>query len=461
MVAVGRFGNVDVPDVRFVVTDDDVRIAYQDFGTGPSTVFALSLWSHLEGLWEQELIRRVFERMASNLRVLMFDQRGTGMSDGFIEAPSLEDRTLDIRAVMSSAGIEQANLIGFDFGAMVAIGFAVAYPEHVNRLVVINSRVGLSAKQKAGELNPEAEEPKPWGSPKARLEQADFFGVEFDDSYTYFSPSMAKYPDYVRWGPTIQRLVGSRDVIKRQIESVAPIDVVDSAPRVQAPTLVTHTLGNRMYHVGYARLLAELIPDSKLLEFMGDDQDYWLADNWRDIVDAHITFITDLDVDAPVDRRFSVVVFTDIVGSTSASMASGDDEWHRRLDTHDRISTRVITRYAGSVIKNTGDGLLATFDTPSQAVDAVIQLRDELADARIPIRAGIHAGEVEVRDDDIAGAVVNLAARVEQKASDDDIYTTATIKDMLIGSHHNFESVGSHQLKGFDGVWPLYRIALN
>ena len=450
---------MEVPNVRYVVSDDDVRIAYQDFGSGPPTVFALSVWSHLEGLWEQELIRRVFERMASNLRVLMFDQRGTGMSEGFIEAPSLQDRTLDIKAVIRGAGIEETNLIGFDFGGQVAIGFAAGYPEHVNRLVVINSRVGLSAKQRADQLHPGAEEPKPWGSAQAQLEQDDLYGIEFDDSYTYFSPSMAKYPDYVRWGPTIQRLVGSRAVIKRQIESMASVDVVNSAPHVLAPTLVTHTVGNRMSHVGYARLLAELIPGSKLMEFEGDDLDYWLADNWRDIVDAHITFITDLDVDSPPDRRFAVVLFSDIVGSTSASLASGDSEWHRRLDTHDRISRRVIERNDGAIIKNTGDGILATFNTPSQAVDAMIQLRDELTESQILVRAGIHAGEVEVRGDDIAGAVVNLAARVEQAAADGDIYTSATIKDMLLGSSHSFEDAGSHKLKGFDGDWALYRIA--
>jgi class 3 adenylate cyclase len=452
---------MEFPEVRYVITDDDVRIAYQDFGSGPPTVFVPTILGHLEGYWEFEPLRRLYERMAANLRILMFDHRGNGMSDGFKEPPSLEDRALDVEAVIDNVAVEQANLLGFAYGAQVAIGFAAQYPERVDRLTLANARVGLSAKSRAEELNPGAGQPDPSGSAEAALQTFDMVGIEVDESFTHFSPSAAKSPDDLRLVPKFQALVGTRDVYERQIKSFVDFDVVDIAPLVRAPTLVTHTRGNRLLHVGYARLLAELIPDSTLVEFEGDDHMFWLADNWRDIVDAQIRFITDSDVDAPVERRFAVIVFTDIVGSTSASLASGDDEWHRRLDTHDRISRRVITRHAGSVIKNTGDGFLATFNTPSQAVDAVVQLRDELADASIPIRAGIHAGEVEVRGDDIAGAVVNLAARVEQTASEDDIYATATIKDMLIGSHHNFESVGSHKLKGFDGDWPLYRIALN
>lgn len=441
------------------MADDDVRIAFQDFGAGPPAVFAFSLWSHLEGLWEQEMIRRMWERMGANLRVILFDQRGTGMSDGFIERPDLDRRTLDIKAVLDRSDLETASIIAFDAGAPVATAFAASSPARVARLVLVNSRVGPSAKPLADELNPDAIEPKPWATPQARVEQADLFGIEFDDSYTYYSPSMAKYPDYMAWGPLIQRLVGTRDSIKRQIASFAEIDATEYAPRVEAPTLISHANGNRMHHVGYARLLAELIPNSTLDIYEGEDQDYWLADDWQKIVDSHISFVTDAVVEAPLDRRFAVVLFTDIVASTKASLASGDDGWRRSLDTHERISQKVVVQmHSGTIIKNTGDGLLAVFSAPSQAVEAATRLVAELSASGIQIRAGIHAGEVEVRGDDIAGAVVNLTARVEQTAADGDIYTTSTIKDMLIGSIHKFESVGSHRLKGFDGDWPLFRI---
>ena len=450
---------MEVPEVHYVIADDDVRVAYQDYGSGPPTVLVQTALGHLEGYWEFGTLRRLYERMAANLRILTFDHRGNGMSDGFTEPPSLEDRALDVKAVMDEVGIDRANLFGFDFGAQVAIGFAARYPERVERLVLANARIGPSARSRADALYPEAEQPgPPTGSEVERT--LNMVGIEVDEAFTHFSPSVAKYPEDVRLMPRFERLVGSRDVHRRQIESVTDVDVTDIAPLVATPTLVTHTLGDRRFHVGYARLLAELIPDATLLEVAGEDHMFWLADDWREITDAHINFLTDSVVSAPVERRFAVVLFTDIVESTSTSLAAGDDEWRLRLDAHDRISRRVVTHHDGSLVKQTGDGILATFDAPSRAVDTSIDLRDELAESGIRIRAGIHAGEVEVRGDDIAGAVVNLAARVEQAAPEGFIYTTATIRDMLIGSSHSFEPAGTHHLKGFEDEWLLYRIGI-
>ena len=254
-----------------------------------------------------------------------------------------------------------------------------------------------------------------------------------------FSPSLAKYPDVLSGLPKFERMVGTRDVYQRQLASVADIDVVGIASQARAPTLVTHTVGDRLLHVGYARLLDELIPGSTLIEFEGEDHMFWIADNWREMADAQIKFLSDADVEVPVERQFAAVVCTDIVESTSKSLASGDVEWRRRLDTHDRITRQVIHRHQGELIKSTGDGTLATFTMPSQAVEAVIELRDELAQSGIPIRAGIHAGEIEIREGDISGAVVNLAARVEEAAPKGEIYATKAVTDMLLGSEHAFE----------------------
>ena len=284
-------------------------------------------------------------------------------------------------------------------------------------------------------------------------------GVELTEAYTSFSPSFENYQDDVPLLLRFERLVGGRDVFLRQIENRGSLDVVDVAPSVRAPTLVSHLRDSRLIHVGYARLLAELIPDSTLHEVDGADQMFWLADNWRDIADAQVEFLTGSPADHPVDRRFAVVLFTDIVGSTGASVASGDEEWRRRLDTHDRISTRVCGRHGGTIVKHTGDGILAVFDMPSQAMSAAIDLRAQLEGAGIGIRAGIHAGEIEVRGDDISGAAVNLAARVEQAAGDGRIWLTRTVRDLLMGSKHHFVAAGSHHLKGFDDAWELFELA--
>lgn len=159
-----------------------------------------------------------------------------------------------------------------------------------------------------------------------------------------------------------------------------------------------------------------------------------------------------------VERSFAVVMFTDIVGSTATSVDSGDSEWRNRLDMHDRISDRIVTQHGGSMVKNTGDGILATFQMPTSALDAAHELTSELSKANIEIRIGIHAGEIEIRGTDISGATVNLAARVEQAATDGHIYVTRTIRDMLIGSTYSFDDTGFHPLKGFDEEWRLFRI---
>ena len=454
---------MDVPETRFAITDDDVRIAYHDFGRGPPVVFVGSLFSHVEGNWDFVLMRRMWERMAANVRVLMFDHRGTGMSDGFPEPPSLQDRALDVKAVLDTAGIDRSALLGWDFGAQVAIRFAVDLPDRVERLVLANSRVGSSAEERADELNPDGATSIASSTREARPDQTDTIGIDMADEsepdpWVELNPSIAKYPDERRLRAAWERKVGSRDVWRRQIESVVPIDVTDLAPTVVAPTLITQTAGSRMFHVGYSRVLAELIRGSDLIEFEGEDHHYWIGDNWRDIIDSHVRFITGAEVDVPAERAFAVVLFTDIVESTRASLATGDTEWRRQLDTHDRISDQIVLAHGGRVVKSTGDGILAVFDAPSRAVDAAVQLRDELSAADIAIRAGLHGGEIETRGDDVSGAVVNLAARVEQTAVDGDIQATKTIRDMLLGSAHRFELVGVTALKGFDGDWSLYRV---
>jgi len=228
-----------------VIADDDVRVAYQDFGDGPPVVLVPTVLGQLEAFWDFVHLRHFYERLAANLRVLMFDHRGNGLSDGFVDPPSLIDRTLDVKAVMDAAGVDQVSLLGFDFGSQLAIAFTVEFPERVDRLVLANSRVGESAKARADALNPDA------GDRPAARYGLDEVGVAVDEGWVRTSLSLAKYPDVLRWMPRFERMVGTRDVHRRQTESVADVDVVLLAPLVTAPTLVTHSVDNRSrHHVG-------------------------------------------------------------------------------------------------------------------------------------------------------------------------------------------------------------------
>lgn len=449
---------MDIPEIRFVETDDGVRVAYQLFGSGPSTVYAPVGMSSIEGLWGAAL-SRTWERMAANLRVVLFDHRGSGLSDGFDTLPSLAERALDVKAVMGASGMDSASLWGFEFGAQVAMAFAAEYPSRVDRIVLVNGRVGQPARQMADKLAPEA--------PDRPADVVDFWedlaglenvGVELNrDVLLRLNPSLSKHPDFFAQMLSYERSAGSRSAQKRHAASIFETNSVEIAPIVEAPTLIVHAEGNRMHHVGYARYLAQLIPNATLVELPGEDQMYWLSDNWKDYVDAGIAFIAEAPVEVPVERKLAVVMFTDIVGSTETAVGTGDSEWRTQLDMHDRLSDRIVTHHRGTVVKNTGDGILATFDMASQALAAAHDLRSELSKANIEIRTGIHAGEIEVRGTDVAGAAVHLAARVQQAASGGTIYTTTAIYEMLIGSPYEFADAGTHHLKGFKEQWRLYR----
>lgn len=455
---------VETPEVHYAYTSDGVRVAFQVVGQGPPTVYTLPFFNHLEGMWEQPLITRVFERMAPYLRLILLESRGTGLSDRFETPPTLEERTSDIEAVVGAVDAETVNLIGLFAGAQPCVDYAVRHPEEVDRLVLVNSRVGRSVKEAADALKPDAPGPLAYSylSEQRMIETSERLGSGLSASdisnMAAHSPSALDHPEFMRWWPRYERLWGPRESVKRQAESIGPLDIADIAHTVTVPTLITHNTDNGVIHAGYGRLLHQMIPGSTLMEFAGRDQFYWLAPNWSDIVDSHVRFLTGIEVADAVDRHFAVVMFTDIVDSTRQSMIAGDAEWHRRLDHHDQTSRRIIERHRGSVVKSTGDGVLAVFASPSAAITAATELRAALSSIGISIRAGLHAGEIDVRGDDVAGAVVNLAARVTETAGESDIVTSASLRDALLGSSYHFEPFGSHELAGFDGTWALHLV---
>lgn len=450
---------MDVPLVRYADTEDGLRVAYQVFGEGPPCVVVPVGFSAIETFWAPTL-SRVWERMAANLRVVVFDHRGAGLSDGFDELPTLSERALDIGAVMDATEMDRAHVMGWEFGSQVAAQFAAEYPDRVDRLVLYNSRVGRVARDAADQLAPEAPAPPLQAVSKDNLEALNRVGIEVDiEDLLYLNPSAAMYPDLPRQILQYQRSAGSRRAQQKQAASITDTEIVSIAPQVHAPTLIVHSVGNRMHHVGYARYLSTLIPDATLMELPGDDQMYWLSENWKDYVDAGIAFAVEKQVQIPVERALVTALFTDIVDSTARSVGVGDADWRATLDAHDRVSERVVSEHGGTLIKNTGDGILATFTMPSDAMAAALGLRDDLSERGIQIRTGIHAGEVEKRGQDISGATVNLAARVQDAAGAGEIYVTTTIREMLVGSPHTFQEVGQHPLKGFEGTWLLYKTA--
>lgn len=450
---------MEPPDTLYALSDG-LHIAYQRFGSGPDVVLIPPLVSNVELQWDHELYRRVLELDSRYLRLLIFDKRGIGCSDTFERPPTLEERIRDIAAVMDAEGIEHANLVGLSEGGVMAQLFAARHPERVEKVVLINTTAGLQSApflhqyiqpgERAIDLVHFAENFQ---------ELVRTWGVDPGFMVEWMMPSQLGNPSFVRWAGRLQRQTASPADIKRQIDSILNIDATECLSHIRAPTLVMHVKGDRVLHVAFGRFLADRIAGARYVEVPGEDHFLWMMPNWRDIIDTVIEFVVGHRPTAVTHRRFAAVLFTDLVESTARSATAGDVAWRDTLESHDRICREVIEYHAGRIVKNTGDGLLAVFDAPSQAVGAAGDVVTKLGAIDLGVRAGVHAGEFEVRDDgDITGAAVNIAARVEQAAGLGEVYVSSTVRDMLLGGEYRFANRGDHQLKGVEGSWKLYAL---
>lgn len=448
------------PPDTFYAMSDGLHIAYQHFGSGPDIVLVPPLVSNVELSWDHEIYRRVLELDAHHMRVLMFDKRGIGCSDRFERAPTLEERIQDITAVMDAAGVEKASLIGLSEGGIMAQLFAARHPERVDKLVLVDTAAGASGAAYLDAYAQPGDPPVDWSyffGQFATLAQT--WGVEPAFMIDWMMPSQSENLPFVRWAGRLQRQTASPADIERQIESVTGLDTGDVLSEIRAPTMVMHAKGDRVINVANGRFLADRIAGATYVEFPVDDHFIWVSPSWRDVVETSAEFMTGHPLVAYAQRRFAAVLFTDLVDSTARSAQAGDVAWLETLDSHDRICREVVEGLAGRIVKHTGDGLLAIFDAPSQAVRAAAGLVTKLGAVDLGVRAGVHAGELEVRDDgDISGAAVNIAARVEQAAGLGEVYVSSTVRDMLLGGEHVFAERGEHQLKGVDGSWKLYSL---
>lgn len=449
---------MEVSDVKFAKSGD-VHIAYQRYGSGPDVVIIPPLVGNVELGWEQEVYRRAREHNGRYVRALEFDKRGIGSSDRFEHAPSLEERIGDIEAVMDAEGVQRAHILGLSEGGVMAQLFAAMHPERVDRLVPINSTAGLAGYD---QLQAYSDEPiPPFGDLLARIERAvETWGREPEVFVDLFAPSQNDNPAFIRWMARFQRQSASPADIKRQLESVITLDANERLPEIKAPTLVMNVTGDRLIHPAVGRFLADKIPGARFVEFPGEDHLCWIMPNWRTLMDCWLEFVTGVVPASRSERRFATVLFTDIVGSTARSAEVGDRAWRGMLENHDRIAWATVDRHRGKLIKNTGDGLLVTFDSPSAGIGCASDLSRELASEQLIIRAGLHAGEVEAREDgDVTGLCVNLAARVQEAAREGATYVSSTMRDLLLGGDLSFEDRGEHRLKGIEGAWRLYELA--
>ena len=453
---------MQVPEVRYAKSGD-LHIAFQTWGQGPRLLIIADLISNAEVTWEHELYRRTLEHVGKHLTCAYFDKRGIGMSDRWDDEPTIEQRNDDILAVMDALGWDRCHIFGQSEGGIMGQLFAADHPERVESLTITNSVPPPRYLSRIFDFVEDGDPPLlAREGVYAHFERVmETWGQDATYLIDWAMPSQIGNQSFERWMTRLCRMAASPKDFKRQLDSIFDLDAGDAPERITVPTMVMHTRGDKELHVSLGRILADAIPDAQFVEIPGDDHLYWAMPHWRDVADQIIEFVTGSPVARTTTRQFGTVLFTDIVDSTKQAAAVGDAKWRDVLDVHDRTTRKIIDEHHGRVVKSTGDGLLALFDAPSHGVDCGLRLRDDLRGIGIQIRAGLHAGEIELRDDgDISGIAVNLAARVEQHAQDGELWASQTVRDMMLGGRATFTDRGQHQLKGIDGAWSLFAVGV-
>lgn len=435
----------------------DLHVAYQVLGDGELDVLILpyGLNVSIDAHDEEPHWERFERRLGSFGRAIRFDPRGLGLSDPFESGAALtiEQWTQDAIAVLDAVGSTRAALLATGGGGLVALMLCAAHPERTTSQVLVHS---YARTARAPDY--------PCGIPQYVIES--FFDAVLDANATdggadiaLIAPSLAHDADFRAWWSRAGRR-GASPASARAIQSTLyRADVRGLLPSVKTPTLVLQRTENQFVRVGHSRYLAEHIAGAKLIELPGADHVPFAGDAETLLAEVE-RFLTGTTGGPTGERVLATVLFSDIVGSTSQAAAMGDGRWREVLDDHDRIVARQVQRFAGTRIKTTGDGVLATFEGPTQAIRCGVAMRDAARQLGLDIRVGVHTGEVEKRGDDIGGIAVHIASRVQAEAEPGTVLVSRVVTDLVGGSGLSFTPQGEHELKGVPGSWSLFTAGL-
>jgi class 3 adenylate cyclase len=412
-----------------------VRIAYQVVGNGPLDLVVVPGYiSNLDHIWDEPGLAHFLFRLSAFSRLILFDKRGTGLSDRLGDLPTLEERMDDVRAVMDAVGSKQAALFGISEGGAMSVLFAATYPERTRALVLYGSYGHFPT----------------WVLPPEKFEAfINFIETAWGTgaSLNVFAPSKVSDERFKKWWSRFERLGASPSAAIALMRMNNEIDIRHVLSAIRVPTLVLHRTGDLRVNVEAGRYLGSNIPGARYVELPGADHVPWVGEVDR-LADEIEEFLTGSRADVEPDRVLATVLFTDIVDSTRRAVELGDRRWRTLLEQHDGIVRQELTRYRGREIKSLGDGFLATFDGPARAVRCALSIAGAVRSIGLEVRSGVHTGEVEVRGEDIGGVAVHIAARIAATANTGEVLVSSTVRDLVAGSNLSFCERGAQALKG-------------
>jgi class 3 adenylate cyclase/pimeloyl-ACP methyl ester carboxylesterase len=428
-------------DIRYV-RNGGVAIAYQVVGDGPlDLVFVPDFTSNLVYGWEHRYWRDFYERLARSSRLILYDKRGTGLSDLGGQFPSLETRMDDLRAVLEAAESSAAVVLGSHDGCSMAALYAATYPERTRALVLFQPwAYHEMGEEEYADL---ADVRERWGT------------TEFSDELCAKAcPTLYASEEGRRWFANESR-VGATPAVAYALNLASfQTDLRDVLPAIRVPTLVLHRGAQGKKD---AADVVPRIPGARSAALPGDD--WWGIFLSPELVDEVEQFAAGQAPPEVPETVLATLLFTDIVGSTSRAASLGDQRWRELLGRHHALVRRELARFRGEERDTAGDGFFATFDGPARAIRCAQEVAQGVRELGIEIRAGLHTGECELHDGKVAGIAVSIGARVASQAQPGEVLVTGTVKDLVAGSGLAFEHRGEQELKGVPGTWPLYAVA--
>jgi class 3 adenylate cyclase/pimeloyl-ACP methyl ester carboxylesterase len=430
-------------DIRYA-RSGGVAIAYQVVGDGDvDLVYVPDYVSNLVFGWEIPRLRRFYERLARSFRLILFDKRGTGLSDPGGNFPALETRMDDVRAVLDAVGSSRAVVFGAQDGCSMAALYAATYPERTQSLILFHPFAH----------NPDAQ------SENSRAELAqlrDSWGTQehSDELLAGGAPTLYADPEERALFANWLRVGASPAVAYALNRAFFETDLREVLPAVRVPTLVLY---RRNSYAPVAIDVAERIPGARALQISGTD--FLEIDLSPEVPEEIERFVAGEQLPVVPDTVLATILFTDIVGSSERAAELGDRAWRELLERHHALVRRELTRYRGEEKDTAGDGFFATFDGPARAIRCAHAIVEGVHELGLEVRAGVHTGECEVHEGKVAGVAVVIGARVSAAASGGEVLVSQTVKDLVAGAGGEFEERGEHELKGVPGTWRLYSVA--